>query len=118
MINYLLIFLILSLIVLGFLFMIRKLKNLKTGIKNLDGAVKKLNAGLCLLLEIVGSKEENTEEEIKCLEGISVCENCINKIVFIGPSGKNNIIFKCKLTGQKVDLKDTCVRFKFDHQAY
>lgn len=118
MLNYLLMFFIFCMIVLGFLFLIRKLKQLKTGVKNLNGSIKKLNAGLNLILEIVSSKEENTEEEIKCLEGISVCENCINKIVFIGPAGKNNIIFKCKLTGQKVNLKDTCVKFQFDHQAY
>lgn len=84
------------------------------GLNVLNVSVKKLNRSVKILIDILENRDA-CDPETDYTEEISKCENCQNKITMLGPSGESSIIFKCKLTGKRVDPGDTCVSFKLDH---
>jgi hypothetical protein len=84
------------------------------GLNILNVSVKKLNRSVKILIDILENRDAY-DPESDYTEDISKCENCQNKITMLGPSGDSSIIFKCKLTGKRVNPGDTCVSFKLDH---
>jgi len=100
-------------LVFGLLYLAKKIFLLKNGMNNLGSSVRNLDKNVTSLIEVIESRDY-IETEIEDIDDISRCENCINKVTMVGPSGDRNIIFKCKISGKKVSPDDTCISFKLD----